>query len=249
MSASSVKYKTTLDKSVFEVDSRYQPTKIVGSGAYGVVCAALDKKLDRNVAIKKIAKVRLTSIMLAKPVYLSGVSQISVTNFETHGSLRTSQQAFDIITIAKRTLLEIKLLRHFYKHDNIIAIETILQPPTPPNPFDDVYVCCVRFFFMSTIRWYIVEEPIWLLLLFSFFLFEWRHTSIAPCNAHQYFFWGSVTSSWSCSRRICTMLSIRHKNCHKNMCGSSCKYGCSFASIFLCNQTLLREDARSVVAW
>ena len=44
------------------------------------------------------------------------------------------------MTISKRTLLEIKLLRHFYKHDNVIAIENILQPPPLPSPFNDVYV-------------------------------------------------------------------------------------------------------------
>lgn len=89
---------------MFAIDARYTPIKIVGTGAYGVVCSARDNKTQQNVAIKKISK------------------------------------AFDIVTIAKRTLLEIKLLRHFHKHDNIIAIENILQPPPAPSPFNDVYV-------------------------------------------------------------------------------------------------------------
>lgn len=36
---------------------RYQPVKLIGSGAYGVVCEALDRKTGRKVAIKKIQKV------------------------------------------------------------------------------------------------------------------------------------------------------------------------------------------------
>ena len=34
---------------------------------------------------------------------------------------------FVIPTIAKRTLRELKLLKHFHRHDNIIAINTVLQ--------------------------------------------------------------------------------------------------------------------------
>ena len=38
----------------FVVDTRYQPLKPVGTGAYGVVCSALDRQTNRKVAIKKI---------------------------------------------------------------------------------------------------------------------------------------------------------------------------------------------------
>lgn len=104
MSTGAARTTATVGSTEWTVDSRYQPLKTIGSGAYGVVCSALDRKSNNKVAIKKIAK------------------------------------AFEIVTIAKRTLLEIKLLGHFHKHDNIIAIETILQPPPPPAPFRDVYV-------------------------------------------------------------------------------------------------------------
>lgn len=49
-------------------------------------------------------------------------------------------QAFEILTIAKRTLLEVKLLKHFHLHDNIITVLNIMRPPSPPAPFNDVYV-------------------------------------------------------------------------------------------------------------
>lgn len=38
----------------FIVDDNYEFIKQIGDGAYGVVCAALDKKKDLQVAIKKV---------------------------------------------------------------------------------------------------------------------------------------------------------------------------------------------------
>ena len=41
----------------FEVDSRYSPLESIGTGAYGVVCAAKDNRTGQRVAIKKIPKI------------------------------------------------------------------------------------------------------------------------------------------------------------------------------------------------
>lgn len=88
----------------FEVDSRYTPLESIGTGAYGVVCAAKDNRTGRKVAIKKITK------------------------------------AFDVITIAKRTYRELKILRHF-RHENIISILDVMEPPgDDEETFQDVYV-------------------------------------------------------------------------------------------------------------
>ena len=87
----------------FEVDSRYKIEETIGSGAYGVVCAAVDTKTGCKVAIKKISR------------------------------------AFDVPAIAKRTLRELKILKHF-KHDNVIRIKEILRPPEDLSKFQDVYV-------------------------------------------------------------------------------------------------------------
>lgn len=86
----------------FEVDSRYSPIESIGTGAYGVVCAAKDNRSGQRVAIKKIPKV------------------------------------FDIPAVAKRTYRELKILRHL-RHDNIISILDVMQPPDPDS-FEDVYV-------------------------------------------------------------------------------------------------------------
>jgi serine/threonine protein kinase len=41
-------------KTQFVLDSRYQPIKAIGKGAYGVVCSAHDEVTNKKVAIKKI---------------------------------------------------------------------------------------------------------------------------------------------------------------------------------------------------
>jgi mitogen-activated protein kinase 1/3 len=43
-----------IGKEEFVVDSRYQPIKKLGSGAYGMVCSATDEKTGKKVAIKKV---------------------------------------------------------------------------------------------------------------------------------------------------------------------------------------------------
>ncbi|XP_014676602.1 PREDICTED: mitogen-activated protein kinase 14-like [Priapulus caudatus] len=49
-------YRIELNKTVWEMPQRYQMLSPVGSGAYGQVCSALDTKLNRKVAIKKLAR-------------------------------------------------------------------------------------------------------------------------------------------------------------------------------------------------
>ncbi|KAK3529237.1 hypothetical protein QTP70_021910 [Hemibagrus guttatus] len=54
-------------------------------------------------------------------------------------AIKKIPNAFEVVTNAKRTLRELKILKHF-KHDNIIAIKDILQPVVPPSAFKSVYV-------------------------------------------------------------------------------------------------------------
>eukprot|EP00163_Fabomonas_tropica_P015166 TRINITY_DN2770_c0_g1_i2.p1 TRINITY_DN2770_c0_g1~~TRINITY_DN2770_c0_g1_i2.p1 ORF type:complete len:369 (+),score=75.72 TRINITY_DN2770_c0_g1_i2:386-1492(+) len=53
-------------------------------------------------------------------------------------AIKKISKAFDHLTDAKRTLREIKLLRHF-NHENIISIKDIMQPRSRTD-FDDVYL-------------------------------------------------------------------------------------------------------------
>lgn len=52
-------------------------------------------------------------------------------------AIKKIPNAFEVVTNAKRTLRELKILKHF-KHDNIIAIKDILQPAVPPSAFKSV---------------------------------------------------------------------------------------------------------------
>lgn len=67
----------------------YKPIENIGTGAYGVVCSALNTSTGAKVAIKKIPG------------------------------------AFQNPVVTKRTLRELKILRHF-DHENIIAIRDML---------------------------------------------------------------------------------------------------------------------------
>ncbi|XP_060595360.1 mitogen-activated protein kinase 14-like, partial [Ruditapes philippinarum] len=49
-------YRVELNKTVWEVPNRYQFLSPVGSGAYGQVCSAVDKKTNHKVAIKKLSR-------------------------------------------------------------------------------------------------------------------------------------------------------------------------------------------------
>ncbi|OVA13959.1 Protein kinase domain [Macleaya cordata] len=64
----------------------------------------------------------------------------SAVNSDTHEEVAIKKigNAFDNMVDAKRTLREIKLLRHM-KHENIIAIKDIIRPPKKET-FNDVYV-------------------------------------------------------------------------------------------------------------
>lgn len=52
-------------------------------------------------------------------------------------AIKKIPNAFDVVTNAKRTLRELKILKHF-KHDNIIAIKDILRPTVPYGEFKSV---------------------------------------------------------------------------------------------------------------
>ena len=54
-------------------------------------------------------------------------------------AIKKIPRAFDVVTTAKRTYRELKILTHF-KHDNIISIKNILKPPADLEQFNDVYV-------------------------------------------------------------------------------------------------------------
>jgi mitogen-activated protein kinase 1/3 len=102
----------------FEVDTCYTPHKLIGRGAFGLVCAARvdplialpksdgdDDADESEVAIKKIAAIFGPDANLIE---------------------------------AKRTLREICLLRHM-RHENVLSIRDVLLPACA-RTFADVYL-------------------------------------------------------------------------------------------------------------
>ncbi|KAG6473541.1 hypothetical protein ZIOFF_067458 [Zingiber officinale] len=47
----------TISNTLFEIDAKYAPMKLLGEGAYGVVCSSINRETSENVAIKKIRNV------------------------------------------------------------------------------------------------------------------------------------------------------------------------------------------------
>uniref|UniRef100_A0A493TKR0 mitogen-activated protein kinase n=1 Tax=Anas platyrhynchos platyrhynchos TaxID=8840 RepID=A0A493TKR0_ANAPP len=61
-------YRQELNKTVWELPRRYTSLHPVGSGAYGSVCSAIDKKTGEKVAIKKLCR-PFQSEIFAKRAY------------------------------------------------------------------------------------------------------------------------------------------------------------------------------------
>ncbi|XP_033008436.1 mitogen-activated protein kinase 13 [Lacerta agilis] len=61
-------YKQEINKTVWELPRRYTSLSPVGSGAYGSVCSAIDKKTGEKVAIKKLCR-PFQSEIFAKRAY------------------------------------------------------------------------------------------------------------------------------------------------------------------------------------
>uniref|UniRef100_A0A8C3FK56 mitogen-activated protein kinase n=1 Tax=Chrysemys picta bellii TaxID=8478 RepID=A0A8C3FK56_CHRPI len=61
-------YRQEVNKTVWELPRRYTSINPVGSGAYGSVCSAIDKKTGEKVAIKKLCR-PFQSVIFAKRSY------------------------------------------------------------------------------------------------------------------------------------------------------------------------------------
>jgi len=95
--------KPAATKETFILPEYLQFKRHLGSGAYGIVCACVDKRSQEDVAVKKITNI------------------------------------FDRKILTKRTLREIKLLKHFQGHENITSISDVFKLTTDAA-FNDIYV-------------------------------------------------------------------------------------------------------------
>ncbi|WVZ16998.1 hypothetical protein V8G54_009980 [Vigna mungo] len=114
---------------LFEVSRKYvPPIRPVGRGAYGIVWGFL--------ALSYVAVLSYSGLGLAD--FRS--KDYAAVNAETgeEVAIKKVGNAFDNRIDAKRTLREIKLLRHM-DHANIMSIRDIIRPPQKEN-FNDVYL-------------------------------------------------------------------------------------------------------------
>ncbi|KAI5386808.1 hypothetical protein KIW84_073089 [Lathyrus oleraceus] len=111
---------------IFEVTAKYRPPIMpIGKGAYGIVWYVFLMEMYNGFCLC---------------FFIVGYVNSSAHNSETneHVAVKKIANAFDNKIDAKRTLREIKLLRHM-DHENVVAIRDIVPPPQR-EVFNDVYI-------------------------------------------------------------------------------------------------------------
>jgi len=115
-------HSVPLGRDQFYIDVRYTNLRPIGGGSYGVVCSADDTATGRRVAIKKIANV------------FSDLVDAKCASASPRARARRRRAA------RRRILREIKLLRHFGSHENIVQVKDIITVPPNTIDFSDVYI-------------------------------------------------------------------------------------------------------------
>lgn len=115
------KHSFTASGTTFTVPKRYEYIKVIGQGAYGVVCAANDRIRNRKVAIKKVPNA-FADLIDAKRI----VREIQILKFYRHENIIG---LVDVIKPDNRTgfediyfvndLMETDLHRVIYSHQNL----------------------------------------------------------------------------------------------------------------------------------
>lgn len=115
------KHSFTAAGTTFTVPKRYEYIKVLGQGAYGVVCSALDKLKNRKVAIKKVPNA-FADLIDAKRI----VREIQILKFYNHENIIS---LLDVLKPDSRTgfediyfvndLMETDLHRVIYSHQDL----------------------------------------------------------------------------------------------------------------------------------
>ena len=116
-----VKHSFVAAGTTFTVPKRYEYIKVIGQGAYGVVCAAMDKLKNRKVAIKKVPNA-FADLIDAKRI----VREIKLLEFYDHENVIS---LLDVLKPDGRTgfediyfvndLMETDLHRVIYSHQEL----------------------------------------------------------------------------------------------------------------------------------
>lgn len=102
---------TVIDGETFVLPKRYVVNKIIGRGAFGVVCAGIDVETREKIAIKKIKKIFINDT-------------------------KSSDEAQALLIQQKRGLRELNILR-YCSHPNVISLKDVF---VPEYNFEDIYL-------------------------------------------------------------------------------------------------------------
>lgn len=156
----------------FFIDKRYVNLKACGDGSYGFVCSADDVVGSAYLLYKAWSWMGvLVIIHNCHIVCLCHMLHINMYIAVLHNVQRTGEKVaikkitdvfIDLID-AKRILREIKLLRHFNAHENIVTILDIMSSPPGSVDIQDIYIVTnlmesdlERYF--CVLSWYCAKE-------------------------------------------------------------------------------------------
>lgn len=119
--------RVDLNRSVWEVPSRYTTLASIGHGAYGQVCSALDTK---RIDPRKVEQLSQQSGGDPNPP--------SPSTPYLRVAIKKLTRPFQSEIHAKRTYRELLLLKHM-KHENVIGLLDIFSPSVSSADFNDIY--------------------------------------------------------------------------------------------------------------
>jgi len=107
----------TIHGTDFAVDTtRYEVKKFIGCGAYGVVCSAVDRKEKGHGGVRENSGERENS----------GVRE-NIGESKGTAAIKKMSGVFKSETTAKRSLREVRLLRHL-NHENVLGLRDLMGP-------------------------------------------------------------------------------------------------------------------------
>jgi len=124
--------------SEFHIPKKYTIKDAIGQGAYGIVVYAQAPR-----PIKKCEEEGKPRSEGTTDDDIGGSTPAAApTQAETHiqVAIKKIENVFDCLTLAKRTLRELRIIRHMH-HENVMGLITAFVPE-PKGDFDDVYMVC-----------------------------------------------------------------------------------------------------------
>jgi len=117
----------------FHIPKKYTLVDAIGQGAYGIVIFATEKS----------GSIASASPDGSAPMTAAGTHLPEETDGEEEPSkvaIKKIENVFDCLTLAKRTLRELRIIRHM-SHENVMGLLTTFVSE-PKAVFDDVYLVC-----------------------------------------------------------------------------------------------------------